>query len=150
MSHVVSSPVIITNIECLKRALAKFPKLKFIEGAKTYEWWGRWENDYAKEDAAYKLGIDPSQYGKCEHKLHMDGVEYEIGICKRKDGQGWSPVWDFVSDGYKLSAYIGDGAEKLMSEYSRQFVLMHAEQEGLSCSQQETEDSIVLEMEVQA
>lgn len=150
MSHVVTSPVIVQSLACLKKALAKFPKLKWREGQTRWKWYGRWMNDYSQADAAYKLGIEPQDYGKCEHAIHMDGVEYEIGVMKRKDGKGYSLVWDFFGCGHRINEYIGDGAEQLMTEYNRQFVLAHAESEGLSVETTETEESITMEMEVQS
>lgn len=150
MSHVVTSPCIITDLECLERALKKFPKLKLLKDKKTYKWYGKWMNDYDAKDAAYKLGIDPKQYGKCEQCLHMDGVEYEIGVVKRMDGKGWSLVWDFFADGHRLSEYIGVGAEHLMSEYNRQCMLKSAEESaGTNLTVSETDDEIMVEYEVE-
>lgn len=155
MSHVVTSPIIITNLEAFKRALKKFPKLNFIEGAKRYHWYGRWMQDYSQADAAYKLGIAPDQYGKCDHKLHMDGVTYEAGLTKRKDGKGWSLVWDFFSDGHRISDYIGQGAEHLVTEYNRQVMLMQAEAleaqgSNTEVYQHETDDELLVEITVNA
>lgn len=149
MSHVVTSPVFITSLDCLKKALAKFPKLQFREGQKKWKWYGRWMNDYDAADAAYKLGIKPEDYGKCEHAIHMDGVEYEIGVMKRTDGKGYSLVWDFYGCGHNINEYIGDAAEKLMTEYNRQFVLQHAATEGLECNTvSETSEQITMELEL--
>ena len=149
MSHVVSpSAVIITDLECFWEALKAFPKLKARKDQRTYHWYGRWMRDYNSGDAAYKNGIDPKDYGKCEHALHMDGVTYEAGICKRKDGKGYSVVWDFYSDGKCISDYIGEGAEKLMVEYQKCFMRKHATTEGLTFEVSETEDEMLIEMEV--
>ena len=150
MSHVVSpSAVIITDLECLREALLKFPKLKLRENQRTYHWYGKWMRDYNSGDAAYKNGIDPKDYGKCDHALHMDGVTYEAGVCKRKDGKGYSVVWDFYSDGKCISDYIGDGAEKLMVEYQKALLRKHATTEGLTFEvTNETEEEILVEMEV--
>lgn len=131
MSHVVCSRIIITDLDLLKKALADFPKLKWNKDKKTYKWWGRWEDDYAAKDAAYKNGIDVDQYGKCDVCIQMDGVEYEIGVVKRKDGQGWSLVWDNVCDGEILSRYIGRNGEKLMTAYAEAYARRFAEQRGI-------------------
>jgi hypothetical protein len=146
MSHVVSSEIVITDLDILHRALAVFPKLKWLEGQKKYHWAGRWYDDYSATDAAYKRGIDVSQYGKCEHALHMDNVYYEIGVTKRKDGTGYSLVWDFVGDGYKLSDYIGKNAEKLMCEYSRLYCENYALSSGYITNTTEDENYIAVEM----
>lgn len=139
MSHVVSGSVIVTDLDLLRSVIGKhFPKLKWMEEQKTYQWFGSWQDDYSRSDAAYKNGIDVEDYGKCEHALRMDGVKYEIGIVKRKDGKGYSLVWDFYSDGAKLSKYIGKGAEKLMIEYSKEYVNKFGSEFGFI--QQETQD----------
>jgi hypothetical protein len=146
VSHVVSSEVVIADLDILKRALTAFPKLKWMDGQKKYHWAGKWYDDYSETDAAYKRGIDVSQYGKSEHVLHMDNVQYEIGVTKRKDGTGYSLVWDFVGDGYKLSEYIGDNAEKLMCEYSRLYCENYALSAGYISNTTEDEDYFRVEM----
>lgn len=139
MSHVVAGSVVVNDLELLKKVIEKhFPKLKWMEGQKTYSWFGSWQADYSKDDAAYKNGIDVEDYGKCSSAIRMDGVTYEIGVCKRKDGQGYSLVWDFWADGKTISDYIGKGAEKLMTEYSREYVNQYANNYGFIA--QETED----------
>jgi len=140
MSHVVSVKTIIKDLDCLRAAVAMFPKLIWKENQKKYEWWGRWVKDYHKADAAYKNGIDPSEYGKCEHAIGMPGVTYEMGICKRSDGQGYSPVWDFVYDGHRFNEYLGDSAEQLMTEYNRQVMLKYGEQNGYAVNEEVLQD----------
>jgi hypothetical protein len=144
VSHVVSSEAIITDLDCLKAVLHKFPGLRWKEGQKKYHWAGRWYNDYSKEDAAYKRGIDVKDYGKSEHVLHLDNTTYEIGVCKRKDGQGYSLVWDFVGDGYKLSDAIGKNAEKLMCEYAKEYCTRYAQEMGMMMTSTTTEDGNTL------
>ena len=131
MSHVVSSEAVFADLEILKSILPKFPGLHWREGQKKYHWAGRWYNDYSKEDAAYKRGIDVKDYGKCEHALHLDNTTYEIGVCKRKDGKGYSLVWDFVGDGYKLSDSIGKNGERIMCAYAEEYARRHAQEMGL-------------------
>jgi hypothetical protein len=147
MSHVVTSPVIITDLDCLWEALKKFPKIKVLN-KQNYHWYGRWVKDYHAEDAAYKNGINPEDYGKCAFALHMEGVTYEAGVCKRRDGKGYSLVWDFYSDGRELSKYLGNGAEKLMVAYQQAYLQTFANQEGMSTNTTETEEEITVEMEL--
>lgn len=147
MSHVVTSPVIITDLECLWEALKKFPKIK-VHKKSTYHWYGKWVKDYHNEDAAYKNGIDPADYGKCEFALHMNGVTYEAGVCKRKDGKGYSIVWDFFSDGRKISEYLGTGAEKLMVAYQQAYIQKFAAAEGMAMQTNESNDEVTIELEM--
>lgn len=148
MSHVISSTERFLDLECLKRTLKKhFPQLQWKEGQKTWAWYGKWMNDYAAKDAAYKLGIKPEDYGKCDHAIKLPGCQYEIGIMKAPDGKGWSPVWDFFGQGAKLSAVIGQNAEKLMAAYNQEFVTQFAEQEGMELTTEtDSEGKLVLTM----
>jgi len=146
MSHVVAGNVVCTDLEVLRMALKKFPKLGWRDQQKTYAWWGKWEADYAKNDAAYKNGIDVEDYGKSEHAIHMSGVDYEIGVVKRKDGQGYSLVWDFFADGKKISDYIGDSAEKLMTEYNKCYCETYAQAQGMMTQLTEDDECIQIDM----
>lgn len=149
MSHVRTSKAKCKLIDPLKRAVAKFPKLKWKEGQKTYKWWGVWANDYARADAAYKNGIDVEDYGKCEHAIGVEGTDWEIGVCKRKDGQGYSLVWDFYGkSGQAIEAVIGSSAEKLMVEYQKQYLAQFASEQGftfdLTVNEDNTETNILM------
>lgn len=146
MSHVVAGTLVFTDLECLKRALKKFPKLHWMEGQKKYAWYGKWVNDYSQADAAYKNGIDTEDYGKCEHAIRMDGAQYEIGVCKRKDGSGYSLVWDFYGSGKNISNYVGDGAEKLMVEYSQEYASEFSQNNGFMINKEEDEEFIYISM----
>ena len=149
MSHVVASGVIITDIDCLRAAVAKVKGLKWKENQKSWKWYGTWVNDYNKADAAYKLGIDTRDYGKCDHAISVDGSDYEIGIMKRTDGKGWSPVFDFFgSNGHRIQAVVGDGCEKLMVEYQREYVTRFASLENMNLSMEDTKDEVLFEIEV--
>lgn len=149
MSHVVASGVIITDIDCLKAAVARVPGLHWKENQKTWAWYGKWVGDYDAADAAYKLGIDTKDYGKCEHAIKVDGSNYEIGVMKRKDGKGYSLVFDFFgSNGKKIQQMVGDGCEKLMVEYQRAYVTRFANLENMNMTWKETKDEVLFEMEV--
>jgi hypothetical protein len=147
MSHVVCSQIIINDLEALKKAVSKFPKLKWNESKKTFTWYGDWRNDYAAKDAAYKNGIDVDQYGKCDVCIQMKGVEYEIGVVRRKDGQGWTLVWDHYASGIGLSHYIGRNGENLTTAYAEEYIRDFAERNGFIMDQQEDgEGNLVLTM----
>ncbi len=137
----------IVDVECLKRAVALFPKLRWKEGQKKFEWFGKWVKDYHGDDAAYKNGIDPETFGQCDHCIEMDGCKYSIGVVNRADGQGYSLVFDFWGQGRRIQEYLGSSAEKLMSEYSREYVTAYAEANGYML-QQETnnEGNLVITM----
>jgi hypothetical protein len=130
MSHVVCSKIVISDLELLKKAVAALGGLTWNESKKNFNWYGEWVNDYSAKDAAYKNGIDVDQYGTCDVCLQMPGVNYEIGIVKRRDGTGWSLVWDNVSDGATLTRHIGRNGEKLMAEYAKAYIRDFAERNG--------------------
>lgn len=147
MSHVVCSQIIIHDLDLLKKALSMFPKLFWNENKKTFNWFGEWANDYRANDAAYKNGIDVDQYGTCDVCIQMEGVFYEIGVVRRKDGQGWSLVWDHYADGMNLSEYIGRNGELLTTAYAEEYIREYAERNGFIMDQQEDGDgNLVLTM----
>ena len=151
MSHVVASGVIITDIDCLRAAVAKVMGLHWKENQKTWKWYGKWVNDYSAADAAYKLGIDTKDYGKCEHAISVNGSGYEIGIMKRKDGKGYSLVFDFFGvNGRNIQKVVGDGCEKLMVEYQREYVTRFANLENMNINWEESKGEVLFEMEVEA
>lgn len=147
MSHVVSSPVVVQKIDCLKKAVEKIHGLTWCEGQKTHAWYGSWQDDYAKKDAAYKLGIDPKDYGKCEHAIRVKGSTYEIGVVKRNDGTGYALVWDFWGPGKKINTVIGAGGEKLLVEYQKEYLKQFATEQGFSFSMEQTSEDVTIEME---
>jgi hypothetical protein len=121
MSHVSCVNVEIKDLNALKRAAEELG-LEFVEGQKTYKWYGVWVNDYHKEDAAYRHGIDPKDYGKCEHALRIPGdkTAYEVGVVKVADGT-FKLIWDFYGGpGGKLRKLIGNKGELLLQGYSKE------------------------------
>ena len=94
--------------------------LEFVEGQKTFRWFGNWMRDYNSSDAAYLQGIDPKEYGKCEHAIRVpnDSTAYEIGVCKNPKGEGYVLVYDFFGSGRNIYERCGGkGLEKLIQEY---------------------------------
>ncbi len=150
MSHIVTSPVIITDIDCLKAAVKKIKGLKFKENQKTYAWYGRNVGDTNAAADALKLGINPEDFGKCAHAISVEGAGYEIGVMKRKDGSGYSLAWDYWGPGRNIPEVIGNGGEKLMCEYQRAFISRFATVESMNLTMEESADEITLELEVEA
>lgn len=136
MSHVKVGIVNITDIDSLEIGCNAIPGLKFKRNQKTYRWFEVWVNDYSRADAAYKNGIDVSDYGKCDHAIECRGSQYDIGVVHRKDGKGYTLVWDFYGSGYSINKKIGDRGELLAKEYNRQVVLKRAKAEGWHVTQQ--------------
>lgn len=150
MSHVVAGKAVVTDLDCLEAVLKQFfPKLQLKRGQKTYKWFGQWVKDYHGEDAAYKNGIDPKDFGKCEHAITMEGCAYEIGLVKAPGKEGFTPIWDFWGTGRQINEYIGKGGEKLMVHYGTEFCNRFAESIGGSANTEtDNEDERVIEIEV--
>ena len=123
MSHVTKVELVVKDLECLKRAAAECG-LEFREGQKTHRWYGQWVNDYSGADAAYKQGIKPEDYGKCEHAIGVpnNATAYEVGVVKNPSGEGWVLVADFWSGGKGLEALAGRNCSKLAQAYGQQVV----------------------------
>lgn len=131
MSHVSCIDVVIKDLDSLQ-STAKELGLEFIENQKTYMWFGKWVKDYHSADAAYKHGIDPNNYGKCEHvlKIKGDNTAYEIGVVKKADGT-YSLIWDFWGpQGDKLRKIIGNKGEKLLQGYSKEVAVKQLAKKG--------------------
>lgn len=115
MSHVAKISIEIKDLEALKAA-AKACGLEFVEGQKTYKWFGRHVGDFALPE-----GFKVSDLGKCDHVLRIAGNDtaYEIGVVRRKDGKpGYELLWDFWQGGYGLQKAVGVNGQKLVQEYS--------------------------------
>jgi hypothetical protein len=140
MSHIASVAVEIKDLECLAKA-AERCGLEFKKDQKNFRWYGRWMDDYADDNAAYKLlGIDPKDYGKCEHALSVKDDKshscYEIGVVNNPKG-GYALLWDFFSGGLGLMKHVSsdqdekkEGIGKLMKAYSVEVAKKAAKKQG--------------------
>ena len=113
--------IVFKDLDSLKKAVADCG-LEFREGQKTYRWYGRWMNDFGGENAAYRNGIKPEDYGKCEHAIGVpkSAQAYEIGVVKNPNGPGYVLVVDFWNGGYGLEALAGKDCTKLAQAYGVQ------------------------------
>lgn len=148
MSHVdTNMDIFFTDLDLVEACLReRFPKLKLMREQKTWAWYGSWQNDHHGENAAYKHGIKPEDYGTCDHALHLEGCEYEIGLMPiEKDGvKGWVPVWDFWDCGRRLSECIGDAGQHLLTEYNRQTMMAACLQQGMTYQEELQQDGQIL------
>jgi len=126
MSHVETIELQVKDLEALKAA-CKENGWTFLEGQKTFKWYGRWVNDFHGETAAYKHGIKPEDYGKCDHAISVPGASYEIGLVKK--GSAYQVVFDAWGGG-GLPKKIGSGAEKLKQSYALAVVQKQCKRKG--------------------
>lgn len=134
MSHVATVDIEIKDehIDCLAKAAADCG-LEWRQGQTTYKWFGQWVRDYHGGDAAYKHGIDPKNYGKCEHAMAIPGAgasQYELGVTRNKEGK-LALIWDFFGSGRNLVAKIGKNGDLLAQRYAVQVALKQAKLKGM-------------------
>lgn len=121
MSHVVALEIDITDIDAMEQA-CKEVGLELHRDTKTYNWYGTWVNDYDRQDAAYKQGIEPKDYGtNAKHVISLPGRpkgSYEIGLHVNKEGKTVAVFDFFGSGGQAIEKVAGHRASKLMQKYS--------------------------------
>lgn len=114
MSHVVATTTEIPDAQLDTLITAcKQLGLEFMKDQTTYKWFGAWVNDYDAEDAAYKNGIKPEDYGKCVHAIKVPGASYEIGVYRHPETGNLRLIYDFFGDGRNIMEKVGKNCEKL-------------------------------------
>lgn len=142
MSHVSNLEIIIKDLEALRKAAAECG-LEFMPAA-TYKWYGQFVGDYPLPE-----GFTPEELGHCEYKMSIPGDEeaYEVGVVPRKDGQGYTLLYDFWGEcGQALVEKIGgqDG-DKLKQRYAVNAATFQAERQGFRVQEfQATDGSVQL------
>ncbi len=134
MSHVVDLNIEIKDLDSLKKACEDL-NLEFVEGQTTYKWFGSYMGDSPLPE-----GFTAQELGKCEHAIRVPGnsKSYEIGIVKRKDGRGYTALWDFWQGGYGLKEKIHDtqgipnNGDRLMQSYSTQVSIKQVKKKGFT------------------
>lgn len=136
MSHVATINVTIKDLTALADACERLG-LDFRYGQKTHRWYGEWVKDYNGENAAYRNGVKPEDYGKCDHAIRIPGnaEAYEVGVVGQADGS-FRLVWDFYRGGYGLMDKIGDNGQKLVQMYAVEAAKMAARRKGHAVTEQ--------------
>ncbi len=128
MSHVAIIEAEIKDLKVLADACERIG-CEFVEGQKTYRWYGRHVGDYP-----LPAGFTKNEMGKCEHVIRVKGAGsqcYEVGVVKRRDGkEGYTLLWDFYARGYGLQDKIGEGAEELVKSYAASAAMRAAKKLG--------------------
>jgi hypothetical protein len=143
VSHVVAYTNIVYPEACiangtLAKALDELG-MELVPNKKTFNWYGSWVKDYHQTDAAYKQGIEPETYGKCEHVIRVKGApstDYEIGLVKNPNGEGFVPVLDFFGTGNKLRHIVGSHGEHLGTAYNRMAIKHQAALGGYTVTEE--------------
>jgi hypothetical protein len=133
MSHVVAHPdICFVDFDALTTACEELG-LEFRPGQKVWKWWGVWAKDYSEEDAAYRQGVDPKNFGKGEHAIAVkgDSEAYEMGLVPSTKGDGFMPVYDFYGEyGKRLQNKTGKKLEKLNGKYAEHAIRNLARKQG--------------------
>ena len=154
MSHVADMKFVPTELSMLIAAAAKCG-LRFDPNARTYNWYGQHVGDYP-----LPAGFSASEMGKCDVGVfYIDGAErmggrhapYEIGVCKRRDGQeGFTLLWDFYAGGHGLMEKVGLDGVKLAAAYNEAVVLDQARLDGLNLVEETLLDDGTRELRLRA
>lgn len=145
MSHVATVDIQVTDLDVLAHACKRLG-LEFVRGQKTYKWYGRWMNDYSAPEAAVAQGIDPKDFGMCDHAIRIAGNDkaYEVGVVARKDGKlGWTLLWDFFAGGHGLQEKVGENCCKLRSAYAVVAAIKRGVQMGYVAQEQQNADGSI-------
>jgi hypothetical protein len=100
--------------------------LEFREGQTQHSWYGHFVGD-----SQPPAGRDPKDYGKCEHALRLTdhrAGDYEIGVVKALDGDGYELMMDEWGPGQRLLQKVGPRATKLQQEYAASVAVAKAKQ----------------------
>ena len=144
--HVVLVRARIKSLTALSRAVKRLGGQLNLN-QRQYRWWGSWLDDYHKDDAAYKQGVAAADYGKCDHAIVFEGVNYEIGVVKQDDG--FNLVFDFMDD-QLIGRLGGNGAPKLLQSYAVEAAIEQAQQQCQVVTESVLADgSIQLRIQVQ-
>lgn len=93
-----------------------------MRGQTEHAWYGRMVGDSAEgRQVARERGV--KNLGKCDHVLrlkdHRAGLDYEIGLVKAKDGDGYDLLYDSWGPGQRLvEAAGGPNLQGLRQEYT--------------------------------
>ena len=138
MSHVSKIDLEIKDLDTLEAA-AKSCDMELVRGQTTMKWFGRFVNDYHGDDAAYKHGISPGQYGKCHHVLRIPGNNeaYEVGVLDNGDGTFQLYYDHWGTSGKAIIEKIGRAGEKLKQNYVKTKAIQTLQKKGFTLIKEE-------------
>lgn len=144
MSHVCASATEIPDaqLDTLIEAAKQFG-LVFHKDQTSYKWFGKWMNDYSADDAAYKNGIKPEDYGKCVHAFSLPGCSYEIGVYRHPETGNLRLIYDYFGPGSQLLAKIGKQCEKLWNAQGEVWANAYAKKNKLKVKKRITDKGVV-------
>jgi len=134
MSHVSNVELTVNDLDALRDAVARTDGLTWCEGQQSYKWYGKWMDDFHGSSAAVDNGFDASTFGKSEHAIKADGAEYEIGVVKNPNGDGYRLLYDNYSSGRKIAERYGTGLETIKNSYAERVAVKQLQRKGYRVS----------------
>jgi biotin operon repressor len=134
MSHVSNVELTVTDLDALQYAVEQTDGLTFCEGQKTYKWYGKWMNDFHGSSAAVDNGFNAADFGKSEHAIKVEGAEYEIGVVKNPNGDGYRLLYDNYDSGRKIAKRYGAGLEAIKNSYAERVAVKQLQRKGYRVS----------------
>lgn len=141
MSHVADVQMQVKDLDALKAFVAD-SGCEWREGQRTFQWYGQFLNDWSSQRAAVNR-VDPKTFGKCEHAIRVPGVNYEIGVVKRADGEGFDLLYDSYGSGRGLEAKFGVGLPLLKQGYSVELSKRELSRKGYRVTTTKNEDGSI-------
>ena len=139
MSHLAKIEIEINDLAALKRACKRLG-MEFMEGQRSYRWFGRWMGDSPMPE-----GMTQNDLGKCDHAIRSDKCSYEVGVVKREKGYGL--VWDYWHSG-GLAGVIGKTGGLLKQAYSIERGKAEALKKGYRVQEIQTDKGLQLRIRV--
>lgn len=148
MSHVVAHEDICFVDQQVLTEVCEELGCTYNPGKSDWLYYGEWRNDYHADDAAYKHGINPKDYGKNATggviSLKGDAHAYEVGLYPHPSGQGLMPVYDFFGEqGRRIRDALGKKLEKLKGKYAEYAIRKQARAGGYSVQRKVTPEGHV-------
>lgn len=137
MSHIETAKVIIKDLQALRAACERLGAT-LVEGQKTYKWYG-----FGNGGDTLPAEVPTDALGTCDHAIRVPGVEYEVGLYRKKDGSGYIPLYDFwggPTRGGGLKDRFGNGLTKLVDAYSVETLKAQARRKGYMTRETVRED----------
>ena len=104
-----------------------------VEGKTTFEWYGKFLNDWQSGRAAINKGVDPKTFGKCTHVIRPPGWkkgDYEVGVVVNDDGTFFLLYDAWSSGGQKIEHAFGVDCSKLKMGYGASIAAKQLAKQG--------------------
>lgn len=153
MSHVATVAVKVTDLDALRAACTRLGG-KFLEGQRSYRWFGSWVGDTAfsaemfdtAEEFAKVRAMTPrdqkeymtAKLGRCDHAMSFPGATYDVGVKVAADGS-IRLEWDYYSQGGLTRVLGGDSAPKLSQAYAAEKMKIEARRMGHAVESEEVQ-----------